>query len=71
MSLHIRYPSRSARIETEETLYDTEVCALKSPGIFPVKDGLVVFQVRLLREGGDLQALPGGHAGPRHGQLPR
>ena len=28
-----------------------------------------IFQVRLLREGCHLQALPGGHARPRDGQL--
>ena len=31
----------------------------------------VCLQVRLLREGGPLQAVPGGHARPRHRQLPR
>ena len=31
----------------------------------------VCLQVRLLREGCHLQAVPGGHARPRHRQLPR
>ena len=66
---------RKEGIEWAESDIDWHInclyCAVLCTVYYAVLYCTVCMQVRLLREGGHLQAVPGGHARPCHRQLPR